>query len=420
MIQTNASLPTTVSILPRMTSNTTPSPFVASASNDWGGAAQAWQAFREIPRPLWPDCWASGENTLPGHEWLQLDFGDISRVDGYVITNRAGDTNENNRGAAADFTLDGSQDEVNWVNLHTVVNRKDTGLGQRTAYRLPGPAFYRYYRLNITRATHANPATQASWVGVGQLEFWHYGKPVNRIATPHNFQANVPGTGIRRLRRIQAHIPGVGVRTIFTAPLIFSHLWDEVTSGTELTGRIGTMPGKDVIAVVSTRGNTVFSDGWELIASVVNFSTLAQNLFILKRVAESASESLTVTQNISNRIYLQLIGLSENVNLTEQWRFTSGPQDSADAVLAVPDKTPQDKILWALSVNLWRIGEAGHWQTSPNDIQRLSFDDRTPTQGRQAVFIDEGNGEARARTFTADVGTTSGMGVLMMKVEVVA
>ena len=169
-------------VVPPMTSNTAPTPFVASAI----GSASSWhipfRAFdRWLNRPATPianDSWCSPQNifsttTGEGIAWLQIDTGEINEVVAYAVHNR---TNAhlvplNELGSPQDFIFNGSNDGVNLTVLDTVTDREFSQTALKTEHKLSEVANYRYYRIIFTKTHLPNPNRM---VCIGQLELFRY------------------------------------------------------------------------------------------------------------------------------------------------------------------------------------------------------------------------------------------------------
>lgn len=101
---------------PQMTSNNTPSPFVANASSVTTafGNGLPWQAFDRNTSPA-VNGWVTPTPQVPN--WLSIDFGSGSSVviDGYTIFGTNSQVNN-----ARYWTLESSDDNINWTIRHTV------------------------------------------------------------------------------------------------------------------------------------------------------------------------------------------------------------------------------------------------------------------------------------------------------------
>lgn len=129
---------------PQMTSNNTPSPFVAAASTISTTTRNAWIAFDRASAAF--TGWQTANNTSTG--WLSMDFGSGSSViiDGYTIVGSDA-VSQNPR----NWTFEGSNDNVNWTVLHTVTQATAIpALGTYSIASIGNTTSYRYYRVNVT------------------------------------------------------------------------------------------------------------------------------------------------------------------------------------------------------------------------------------------------------------------------------
>lgn len=142
-------------LIPTMTSDTAPSPFVVSASSSYGGYP-AWYAFNGANA----NEWYSAGTAFP--HWLRVDMGAVAAVAKYSIRRDDNYVNENPR----TWVFQGSSDNTNWVDLDTQTDVTFAGAFEVKEFVLSSTATYRYYRLFITK-TAANTAT--SYACVNQL-----------------------------------------------------------------------------------------------------------------------------------------------------------------------------------------------------------------------------------------------------------
>lgn len=142
-----------------MTGNSTPSPYVASASTEYNGQFLAFKAFDGLLSTL--QYWlGSGA----GNDWLQLDFGagNAKMLQSYAI--QVNTVPEPNR-APKNWTLQGSNNGSTWTVVDTVTNATAWGSGEKRTYQCDViTTAYRYFRLVIT----ANNG-DASYTQVGEL-----------------------------------------------------------------------------------------------------------------------------------------------------------------------------------------------------------------------------------------------------------
>lgn len=144
-------------ITPKMTSNTTPAPYVVSASSIYNLSWSAWKAFNKSNVDTY-DRWASANNGLPA--WLKLDFGEGNEkiIVKYAITTiLSSDTSQSPKS----FTFEGSNDDINWTILDTRTNEINWSSGEKREYSFENNTPYRYYRVYITATNGANLTTIA-------------------------------------------------------------------------------------------------------------------------------------------------------------------------------------------------------------------------------------------------------------------
>lgn len=130
-------------IIPKMTSNTTPSPYVVSASSIWDATYDAWKAFNGTNTDA-TDCWATANNVRTG--WIMVDFNTPKVISQYTITSRTGASVTE---TPKKWTFEGSNNNADWIILDTKTNEINWALNQKRAYQFMNITPYRYYRLNI-------------------------------------------------------------------------------------------------------------------------------------------------------------------------------------------------------------------------------------------------------------------------------
>lgn len=113
-----------------MTSNTTPAPFVASAS---GGTA-----YLAFAQSLWSTPWSNPQ-------FLKIDMGTVTVVGSYQFYSGQGTNNK-----AVSWTLQGSNDDVTYTVIDTETGQAFDNIGTPKSYTLSANQSYRYYKLNIT------------------------------------------------------------------------------------------------------------------------------------------------------------------------------------------------------------------------------------------------------------------------------
>ena len=136
---------------PAMTSNTTPTPYVTSASTV-GYGWPAWWAFDQNGQS---DGWHSAQY-LP--QWLKFDYV-LTRVliNKYRIMQRAGTH------IPANWTFEGSLDNSAWTILHTVSGAHYGGDYWSDWYSFTNATPYRCYRINVS-------ASSSTWVNIFEVQ----------------------------------------------------------------------------------------------------------------------------------------------------------------------------------------------------------------------------------------------------------
>lgn len=128
-------------LIPIMTSDVTPAPYVASASNVfWPGFTDAWMAYRsDIYFLAWRGFGNSG--------WLKIDMGVNNQKMAQHYSVKA-----SGHSAPKDWTLEGSNDNISWSVLDARTNQTGWTFPSETRYYMDigNITSYRYYRINIS------------------------------------------------------------------------------------------------------------------------------------------------------------------------------------------------------------------------------------------------------------------------------
>jgi F5/8 type C domain len=131
-------------IVPAMTANNTPNPFVISASNEY---YPAYKVFNDLDNPTNNDTgWVVTSPTFASPEWLQIDLGQSKVVGKYTLR-----THQPTQGPK-NWTFKGSNDNATWFDLDTQVNASYT-TNVKKEFVIASPASYRYYKIEITAMT---------------------------------------------------------------------------------------------------------------------------------------------------------------------------------------------------------------------------------------------------------------------------
>lgn len=138
----------------KMTSNTTPAPFVASASSSYSTTYSAWKAFNGTTIDN-ADAWITADGAKAG--WVQIDLGKRTKISKVLIKNRNHTVNPLDAVATSpkDFNILGSDDGVNFKLILGVTNESWLN-NESKQYHLGNIYFYRYYRVEVLSNNGAN------------------------------------------------------------------------------------------------------------------------------------------------------------------------------------------------------------------------------------------------------------------------
>ena len=102
-------------VSPIMTSDTTPSPYRVTRSSVWDTADHAWRIFDGVKTGNEDYTWISANNEL--NPWICIDLGTKTKITSFKLWL---DTSKNK--FPEDFTLQGSNDGTNFVNIKSFTN----------------------------------------------------------------------------------------------------------------------------------------------------------------------------------------------------------------------------------------------------------------------------------------------------------
>jgi hypothetical protein len=158
---------TAISVVPTMTSNTTPAGYITS-SLDWCGTAYPWLAFDNNTISWW-DYGTTGNTTT----WMQVQLP----VASYVITVTLQSRSSTN--AIFNWSINGSNDGINFTTLYT---NAASIPATATQYTLTTPGLYSYYRLSgqYTGTTSTGLVT----FGLNSIAYTMNNKPINNVVDP--------------------------------------------------------------------------------------------------------------------------------------------------------------------------------------------------------------------------------------------
>lgn len=139
--------------IPKMTSNTAPSPYVISASTTYDANFQAWKAFNKTNSDS-SDCWMTANAVSTG--WIMIDTGTPTTVNELHLISRNFATATTS--APKDFSLQGSDDGISFTTIKEFVGEVNWASNETRIYALDSEATYRYYKLIIAANNGYNTA----------------------------------------------------------------------------------------------------------------------------------------------------------------------------------------------------------------------------------------------------------------------
>ena len=140
-------VPNSLSVVTDMTSNSDPSPQVASADGEYSAAYAAYKAFNGN---FTSDNWDYSGGSYP--HWLKIDLGSGNEkiITAYSLT-EAGSTTY----SPTAWTFDGSNNDSDWTTLDTV-SAFSGASGLTTRFEATNTTAYRYYRLYFSAGNAAD------------------------------------------------------------------------------------------------------------------------------------------------------------------------------------------------------------------------------------------------------------------------
>lgn len=130
-------------VTPIMTSNTTPAPYVASASSEYSTSFSAYKAFNGTNIDNY-DCWSSSSVT---NSYIILDFGNKTKATSFIIRGR--NSSENIKSSPKDFLLFGSNEGASYNQIVSMENQISWTPNEERMFNLRGTYNYKYYKLQI-------------------------------------------------------------------------------------------------------------------------------------------------------------------------------------------------------------------------------------------------------------------------------
>lgn len=133
--------PVPQALVPKLTSNTSASPIIISASTAHNHQdLQPWKAFDHNATQWYTSQCFEG---ISG--WLQVDFGSDKTITSYQVRGR----DDALQGSFKDWTFEGSADGSSWTVLDTPASQTGWTAGEVRDFTIT-PTTYRYFRWNVT------------------------------------------------------------------------------------------------------------------------------------------------------------------------------------------------------------------------------------------------------------------------------
>ncbi|UXJ70198.1 discoidin domain-containing protein [Lysinibacillus fusiformis] len=180
----------------KMTSNTTPSPLVASASSIYSSSYPAWLAFNGTRTDV-NNCWITSSSLLTD-QWVQIDFKDKKRVSHIEVVGMG----VNPTSSPKNFTVSGSNDGISFYPLLKINNQINWGTFESRGFNFNYVVNYRYYRfhihdnngyasytgivdivysLNGSALMNLNNSSKKSFVNYGNIRLFDMNKPIKVV-----------------------------------------------------------------------------------------------------------------------------------------------------------------------------------------------------------------------------------------------
>lgn len=140
------------------------------------------------------------------------------------------------------------------------------------------------------------------------------------------------------------------VNTIKEYPEMFTYNVNIGSSKTTLRAEIQCYVGDLVVAAIATRDTLTLSDGWTLVSTSGTNSTDTNNqrLSWAWKIAESTTESITVTQASEQRLYINMVALQGATGVVD-----SGYSYLDEAAGSLTISKPEGLVLWGMTAPVW-------------------------------------------------------------------
>lgn len=163
----------------------------------------------------------------------------------------------------------------------------------------------------------------------------------------------------------------------------------DVSSGTTLSSSITCEVGDLIVAQIVVRSSLTFPNGWTLLRTIPAIDSNSQTLSFAYKIATSTTETLTVTQSSSNRIYINLIRVKNAdsiIYVSEAEKALNGNMISSSVLQSA------GLYIWGVSSTVWvNSSPYGDWTYEPTTLAYSSLDDANyaPRLGTFVETLDD-------------------------------
>ena len=162
-------------ITPIMTSNTSPSPYIISASSSYiypyqGVNNDCWNAFTRKNNVVFSDLntWSNNRNQFPC--WIKIDLSKQTKINQFSFRRKIWSDN-NVCNIPSIFRLEGSNDNINWTILKKCNETVSSWVNPEKKYTLDKNANYRYYRIYIDKSIRGYNTSDYDQVYLSNVNF---------------------------------------------------------------------------------------------------------------------------------------------------------------------------------------------------------------------------------------------------------
>ena len=152
----------------------------------------------------------------------------------------------------------------------------------------------------------------------------------------------------------------------------------EITSGKTLAAHIACQPGDLVVAAIATRDTLTVSDGWTLLSTsnVNSGDTNNQRLSWAYKFAENAAETIEVTQASAQRLYINMVAISNASGVVDKGYFYKNTPGNSITV-----NKPAGLTLWAVTCPIYNTNLTVYpvWTASP-DMPLIQLGENAPSR----------------------------------------